>query len=74
MLWSMPKFELPKLPNLNIREKAEKLAKAPIKKQLSVWVESFELPILALENETALSIKNKFEAFKNWANKEIENL
>ena len=23
----MPKFELPKLPNLNIREKAEKLAK-----------------------------------------------
>ena len=25
--WSMPKFELPKLPNLNIREKAEKLAK-----------------------------------------------
>jgi len=53
---------------------ADKLAKAPIKKQLSVWVESFELPIVAVENEISKEIKAKFEAFKLWSQTQIKNL
>lgn len=56
------------------RKEAEKLAKAPVKKQLNVWVDSFELPHLRTENETALLIKSKFEAFKKWAKSEITKL
>jgi colicin import membrane protein len=53
---------------------AEKLAKAPIKKQMSVWVNSFELPTTEIQNEKVDLIKQKFEAFKNWSLKEIEGL
>ena len=56
------------------RIKAEKLAKAPIKKQMSVWVNSFELPTTEIQNEKVDLIKQKFEAFKNWSLKEIEGL
>lgn len=56
------------------RKEAEKLAKAPIKKQLSVWVNSFQLPIIDLENETSKEIINKFDSFKNWAQKNVDNL
>lgn len=56
------------------RKEAEKLAKAPVKKQLNIWVDSFELPPFITEHEKANEIFNKFEAFKNWAKKEIENL
>ena len=58
------------------RKEAEKLAKAPVKKQLSVWVDSFEINRTYIEtnNATAKDIISKFEAFKNWAKKEIENL
>lgn len=49
-------------------------AKAPVKKQLSVWVESFELPIINIENETSKEIKSKFEAFKLWSINQINNL
>lgn len=53
---------------------AKKLAKAPIKKQLSVWVGSFTLPSSNLDNEKAKLIAEKFEAFKAWALKEIESI
>jgi len=53
---------------------AEKLAKAPVKKQLSVWVESFELPPFATENKTSEEIFEKFEAFKKWSITQINNL
>lgn len=53
---------------------AEKLAKAPIKKQLSVWVNSFEIPVSTIDNETSKSIIEKFEAFKKWSQSQIENL
>ena len=53
---------------------AEKLAKAPVKKQLSVWVESFELPNTEVENELSKEIKDKFEAFKKWSLTQINNL
>ena len=56
------------------RIEAEKLAKAPIKKQMSVWVNSFELPTTEIQNEKVDLIKQKFEAFKNWSLKEIEGL
>lgn len=53
---------------------AEKLAKAPIKKQLSVWVESFSIPALGVDNETSKEIKEKFEAFKKWSLTQVNNL
>lgn len=58
------------------QKEAEKLAKAPIKKQLVVWVDAFNIDLPSselLNNETALLIKQKFDAFKVWAKKEVEN-
>lgn len=46
---------------------AEKLAKAPIKKQMSVWINSFEIPETNLDNEVVKEIKQKFETFKKWS-------
>lgn len=59
---------------LKAQKEAEKLAKAPIKKQLNVWVDSFSIQEISIENEKALLIQQKFEAFKRWAKNEIENL
>lgn len=53
---------------------AEKLAKAPIKKQLYVWVESFEIPAVVVDNETSKEIIAKFEAFKKWSLTQVNNL
>ena len=52
----------------------EKLAKAPIKKQLIVWVEDFKIAELNLENEKKTLILQKFEAFKKRAKSEIESI
>lgn len=52
---------------------ADKLAKAPIKKQMNVWIDSFVYDT-PLENETSKEILLKFEAFKNWAKSEINKL
>lgn len=62
---------------LKAKSEAERNAKAPIKKQLSIWVDGFsiELPNSELlNNDKALLIKDKFEAFKKWAKNEIENI
>jgi hypothetical protein len=59
------------------RQEAEKLAKAPIKEQLNIWVDNFSIEIpdeKLMNNETASLIKNKFEAFKTWAKKQIEEV
>lgn len=53
---------------------AEKLQKAPLKKQLTIWVESFSIAEINIENEKKTLIKEKFEAFKKWAKNEIENI
>ena len=53
---------------------ADKLAKAPIKKQLNLWVDSFEIPVLNVDNEKATLIKEKFEAFKKWSKSEINKI
>jgi len=62
-----------KAESLRIAE-AVKLAKAPIKEQLTKWVESFELPKTDLYNDTELEIKEKFEAFKKWSLTQVNNL
>lgn len=59
------------------KKEAEKRAKAPVKKQLNIWVDGFniELPNSELlNNDKALIIKTKFDAFKKWAKSEIESL
>lgn len=53
---------------------AKKLAKAPIKNQLNVWVDFFEIESAPIDNETSKLIKEKFSAFKVWAKSEIEKL
>jgi hypothetical protein len=56
------------------RKEAEKLAKAPIKKQLTVWVDSFAIAPPSVSHQVSTEINNKFEAFKAWAKTQIENL
>ena len=56
------------------KKKADKLAKAPIKKQMNVWVDSFSLPAILIDNNKKTLIEQKFESFKKWAKAEIENL
>lgn len=56
---------------------AEDLAKAPVKEQLRVWVETFFIEVpdnVLLNNDVALEIKRKFEAFKKWSLTQIENI
>ncbi len=55
-------------------KEAEKLAKAPIKKQLTVWVNSFEIHSFDTSNDTAIEIAEKFEAFKKWAKTKVESI
>ena len=55
-------------------KEAEKLAKAPVKKQLTIWVDTFELPVTNVDNEVSKAIIEKFNAYKNWAKGEIEKL
>lgn len=50
---------------------AEKLAKAPIKNQMKIWIESFELPTTNLDNEVVKEIKERFESFKKWSESQI---
>lgn len=69
------KAENERLEKIELDKKAAALAaKAPVKEKLSIWVESFELPITSVENETSKEIKEKFEAFKKWSINQINNL
>ena len=52
----------------------EKAKKAPIKEKLALWVDSFSLQNTDIQNEKTLLITQKFESFKLWAKKEIENI
>lgn len=56
------------------RKEAEKLAKAPIKKQLHSWVLTFNIDTPPVDNNLTRDIWQKFESFKKWANSEIEKL
>lgn len=72
------KAENERLENENkAKLEAQKLSKAPVKKQLNLWVESFKIELPnseLLNNEKAILIKNKFDAFKKWAKSEIDNI
>jgi len=59
---------------LEAKKEAEKLAKAPIKEQLTIWVNNFEIPLPKVANETTLEISQKFNAFKAWAQTQVNNL
>ncbi len=59
---------------LRLKKEAEKNAKAPIKKQMSLWVDSFSIAEINIENDKKALIKTKFEAFKKWAKSEIESI
>lgn len=67
------KIRLQQLEEEKARKEAKKLAKAPIKKQLKLWVDSFELPNPP-QDEVAVEIMLKFNSFKSWAITQIENL
>ncbi len=56
------------------QEEAEKLAKAPIKKQLSTWIDTFNYGLQPVDNELSKEIIRKFEGFKKWAKGEIDKL
>lgn len=61
------------------REEAEKKAeaerKAPVKKRLMAWVDSFSLPELPGDNhKKADDIREKFESFKRWAKTQTEEI
>lgn len=53
---------------------AEKLAKAPVKKQLTAWVLEFQIPKTTIEHEKQALIAEKFGRFLEWAKSEIENI
>lgn len=53
---------------------AEKLAKAPIKNQLKAWIDQFKLPETSVDNEVSKEIIAKFESFRTWSVKVVDNL
>ena len=59
---------------LEAKKQAELKAKEPVKKQLSTWVDSFEIERSQIDNEISLEIMQKFNSFKKWALFEIEKL
>lgn len=58
---------------LKAKIEAEKISKEPVKKQLSIWIDSFSIAEINIENDKATLIKDKFESFKKWAKREIES-
>lgn len=55
-------------------KRLEELAKAPIKDQLTIWVDSFEIQSPPLHHEKCLEIIKKFKSYKKWAKTEIEKI
>lgn len=57
------------------RKEALKLAKAPLKKQLKVWIDSFSLPDFTGEkNEVVNEINSKFVGFISWAKSQVDSI
>ena len=59
---------------LKAKEEAEAKRKAPIKDQMSAWIDNLTIPEISIENEVKDDIILKFESFKKWAKKEINKL
>jgi hypothetical protein len=56
------------------RKTAKEQSEAPLKAQLTRWVEGFDIPLPVVANDTTLEIAKKFNAFKKWAKLEIEKI
>ena len=58
------------------KKESEKLAKAPVKKQIKKWIDSIqtEIPESIKSEKVANDILLKFQAFKDWAITQAENL
>lgn len=56
------------------KAEAARLAKAPVKHRMKMWVDSFELPEISDKNEASEAILQKFQSFKNWAIQQVESL
>lgn len=52
----------------------ERLRKAPIKEQMTSWINSLDIPNIEIENEVKDDIVEKFNSFKKWALNKIENI
>lgn len=68
------KVRLQQLEEEKARKEALKLAKAPIKKRLSIWVADCDLAELDIETELTKEIRSKLLSFKGWALNKIDNL
>lgn len=72
------KQEAVELENKNRLAAEKKAAKAPDKEKMNIWIDDLSLPFIELkQNESnimASDIKVKFNAFKNWAKKQIETI
>lgn len=67
------RIEAEKLAQIEKDQKEQaKLEKAPIKKQMKVWVTGFSLPEISLTNDKKDEIVAKFEAFKKWCESQID--
>lgn len=72
--------EIERLEVIELQKKkdAEKLAKSSDKNKLNVWVDSFvisqECNVSDKSIETKKEIIEKFNSFKNWAKKQVENI
>jgi len=53
------------------REKAEALARQGEKAQLAAWIETFDIAPSPVDNPSSKLIQEKFNAFKEWAKKQI---
>ena len=69
------KAEAERMANIEAeRKEAERLAKEPVKKQLTVWIESMQINPSPVDNPTAREIEAKFNSFKTWAKQQINNI
>lgn len=56
------------------KKEAIKAAKAPVKTKMNVWVNSFNIPTIDIDNESSKEIIAKFESFKKWALTKVDEL
>lgn len=59
---------------LRKKKEAEERAKAPIKRQLTLWIDEFQTPEIDVQNDVKERIQKKFEDFKKWAKLEIQSI
>lgn len=56
------------------KEEAERIRKAPIKEQMTSWINGLAIPTIEVENEVKDDIINKFNSFKKWALNQIKEM